>query len=181
MSLWLQAENIQKRLLKFVLKRTMGQFLAEELDLSQLEVSFGLGGGSVNLYHVELKVDALNELLLRPNPSSPADRHLRARVQAGSIASIFLNIPWSDFWNGFFLFYCSVLSYPVLSYPILLYSIFILFCSILSHPILLDYVLSFLFCSISTSILCLFYYSISASARYMSNSVTLLHSSELHP
>lgn len=47
--------TIQKRLLKFLLKRALGQFLAEELDLDNLEIQ--LGEGFVHLKELQLNVE----------------------------------------------------------------------------------------------------------------------------
>jgi hypothetical protein len=98
MSLWSTTQTLQKRLFKFLLKRTMGQFLATELDMDQLNVSLGYHGGEVNLSNVDLKVEALNELLSMADDTEA--RFLRGEVLSGKIGSIKVLIPWRDFWNG---------------------------------------------------------------------------------
>ena len=47
--------SIQKRIFKFLLKRTLGRFLSKEIDLEQLEVQ--LGAGFVQLNDLEINVD----------------------------------------------------------------------------------------------------------------------------
>lgn len=65
-----------KRLLKFVLKRNLKQWIATEIDLDQVEVQ--LGQGSLELREVLLNVDYINQQLvshsLRPI-SSAACQH----------------------------------------------------------------------------------------------------------
>lgn len=52
-----------RRVLKFVLKRSVGRYLQTELDLEQLDVQ--LGSGAVELRSVLLDCDRLNERLVR--------------------------------------------------------------------------------------------------------------------
>ena len=47
--------SIQKRIFKFLLKRTLGRFLSKEIDLEQLEVQ--LGAGFVQLNDLEINVE----------------------------------------------------------------------------------------------------------------------------
>lgn len=54
---------ILKRLLKFVLKRSVGRFLHSEPDLEQLDVQ--LGSGTFELRSVLLNCDAVNAQLVR--------------------------------------------------------------------------------------------------------------------
>ncbi|CAG8650341.1 11792_t:CDS:2, partial [Cetraspora pellucida] len=79
--------TIQKRLLKFLLKRALGQFLAEELDLDNLEVQ--LGNGLIHLKELQLNVDVLNDLV--------AD--LPVVIVDGRIGGIVAKIPWKNIWN----------------------------------------------------------------------------------
>lgn len=51
-----------KRLLKFVLKRNLKQWIATEIDLDQVEVQ--LGQGSLELREVLLNVDYINQQLV---------------------------------------------------------------------------------------------------------------------
>ena len=97
MSWFTGTQTLQKRLFKFLLKRTIGQFLATELDMSQLDVKLGLGGGVLNLSNVELKCEALNELLAPPDAQTPL---IKAKVVSGRIGSITVILPWKDFWKG---------------------------------------------------------------------------------
>jgi autophagy-related protein 2 len=51
-----------KRVLKFVLKRSLGRYLKTELDLEQLEVQ--LGTGTLELRNVLLNTDNVNQQLV---------------------------------------------------------------------------------------------------------------------
>jgi autophagy-related protein 2 len=53
-----------RRLYKFVVKRLIGRFLVDELDLSQLDVR--LRAGTIELHDLELDVDALNRSFSLP-------------------------------------------------------------------------------------------------------------------
>ncbi|XP_011270033.1 hypothetical protein CAOG_08461 [Capsaspora owczarzaki ATCC 30864] len=81
-------DALQKRVLKFLLKRTVGQFLASELQLDQVDVQ--LGDGRVHLHNLALDVDSLNQQV--------AD--LPFRITHGSIGTIRASIPWKDIWRG---------------------------------------------------------------------------------
>ncbi|CAG8714208.1 13349_t:CDS:2 [Funneliformis caledonium] len=83
--------TIQKRLLKFLLKRALGQFLAEELDLDNLEVQFG--EGLVQLKELQLNVEVLNDLV--------AD--LPVVITDGKIGGIIAKIPWKNIWKSDFV------------------------------------------------------------------------------
>lgn len=52
---WTIPITLQKRILKFVLKKTIGQFLATELDLVHLDVQ--LGRVHVGLRNLDLNVE----------------------------------------------------------------------------------------------------------------------------
>jgi len=54
-SSWSIPVTLQKRLLKFLLKRAVGQFLSSELDLDNLDLE--LGKGQVVLRDLDLNVD----------------------------------------------------------------------------------------------------------------------------
>jgi hypothetical protein len=51
---WAMPAALQKRLVKFLLKRAVGQFLRDELDLDHLDVQ--LGQGVVQLRELALNV-----------------------------------------------------------------------------------------------------------------------------
>ncbi|RIA97429.1 hypothetical protein C1645_280628 [Glomus cerebriforme] len=78
--------TIQKRLLKFLLKKALGQFLAEDIDLD-LEVQ--LGKGLLHLKELQLNVEVLNDLVV----------DLPVVITDGKIGGIVANIPWKNIWN----------------------------------------------------------------------------------
>ncbi|RIB23489.1 hypothetical protein C2G38_843653 [Gigaspora rosea] len=79
--------TIQKRLLKFLLKKALGQFLAEELDLDNLDVQ--LGNGLIHLKELQLNVEVLNDLVA----------NLPVVIVDGRIGGIVAKIPWKNIWN----------------------------------------------------------------------------------
>eukprot|EP00158_Paraphelidium_tribonemae_P009600 Partr_v1_DN28907_c2_g1_i7_m25882 putative Autophagy related len=81
-------QSIQKRLIKFLLKRTIGPLMQYELDLDQLEVE--LGNGRVQLTDLHMSPAALNSFL---PPSFPL------RLSEGTISSIAVSIPWMNIWS----------------------------------------------------------------------------------
>ncbi|CAI2167831.1 9475_t:CDS:10 [Funneliformis geosporum] len=83
--------TIQKRLLKFLLKRALGQFLAEELDLDNLEVQ--LGEGLLQLKELQLNVEVLNDLVT----------DLPVVITDGKIGGIIAKIPWKNIWKSDFV------------------------------------------------------------------------------
>ncbi|KAJ3044561.1 autophagy- protein 2, partial [Rhizophlyctis rosea] len=92
-SLWpfstrLIPQSLQKRLMKFLLKRAIGQFLATELDLANLDVE--LGEGRVVLKDLELNIDLLNDLAV----------DLPFVITDGRISAITATVPWKDIWSG---------------------------------------------------------------------------------
>jgi autophagy-related protein 2 len=52
-----------RRVLKFVLKRSVGRYLQNDLDLEQLDVQ--LGTGAIELRNALLNCDSINERLVR--------------------------------------------------------------------------------------------------------------------
>ena len=48
-------DALQKRVVKFLLKRTVGQFLASEIELDQVDVQ--LGDGRIHLHNLALDVE----------------------------------------------------------------------------------------------------------------------------
>ncbi|KAL8143574.1 hypothetical protein V2J09_016606 [Rumex salicifolius] len=73
-----------RRICKFLLKKKLGQFILGEIDLEQLDVQ--LTAGIIHLYDLALNVDYINHELGCKTP---------IRVQAGSIHSLLLQLPWS--------------------------------------------------------------------------------------
>ncbi|KAJ2628565.1 autophagy- protein 2, partial [Coemansia sp. RSA 1290] len=55
---WAVSNSLQKRLVKFLLRRTVGQFLKTELDDENLDVQ--LSGGQLRLRNVELSEEAIS-------------------------------------------------------------------------------------------------------------------------
>ncbi|KAJ1728781.1 autophagy- protein 2, partial [Coemansia biformis] len=74
---WADSNSLQKRLVKFLLRRTVGQFLKTELDDENLDVQ--LSGGQ-----------ALND----------AVSGLPVVVDSGSIGLISVSVPWTQLWTG---------------------------------------------------------------------------------
>jgi hypothetical protein len=102
---YLLSGGLSRRLAKFVIKRTVGQFLENELDLDQLEVNIGTGSFTVS--NVALNVAAMNELLV----DTPF------QMTSGSIQKIELTIPWNDMWGGWpFSFSFSFSSFLLCSF-----------------------------------------------------------------
>ncbi|KAJ1960613.1 autophagy- protein 2, partial [Dispira parvispora] len=86
---WAVPAALQKRLVKFLLKRALGQFLQEDLEHNE-ELDIQLGNGQVVLRNVHLNSDVFNDLC----------QTLPFRVQEGIIGSIQVSIPWSNLWSG---------------------------------------------------------------------------------
>ncbi|GBC00239.1 hypothetical protein RclHR1_00380007 [Rhizophagus clarus] len=78
--------TIQKRLLKFLLKRALGQFLAEDIDL---DLDVQLSQGLLRLKELKLNVEVLNDLV----------KDLPVVITDGKIGDIVANIPWKNIWN----------------------------------------------------------------------------------
>ncbi|KNE69195.1 hypothetical protein AMAG_13587 [Allomyces macrogynus ATCC 38327] len=76
---------LQKRLVKFLLKRMLGKFLQHDLNLAQVDVSMGTTGTLI-LRDLHLNVDAVNALI--------EDEPFMA--VAGSIATVRIVVPWMD-------------------------------------------------------------------------------------
>ncbi|KAI8389478.1 hypothetical protein BD560DRAFT_486118 [Blakeslea trispora] len=75
--------NIQKRLYKFVLRRLIGQFLENELDLENFDI--GLASGNMELRDLSVNKEFVNKML--------ADTPFM--LEEGKITSITACIPWS--------------------------------------------------------------------------------------
>ncbi|RKO90581.1 hypothetical protein BDK51DRAFT_48267 [Blyttiomyces helicus] len=83
--------SLQKRLVRFLLKRAIGQFLAKDninMNLDSLDLHWS--SGKVSLQNLDLDRDALNDLV--------AD--LPLVITSGRIAKITVTIPWKDLWAG---------------------------------------------------------------------------------
>ncbi|CAO3665912.1 unnamed protein product [Umbelopsis ramanniana] len=80
--------NIQKRLYKFLLRKSIGQFLAQELDFENFDVE--LVNGCIELRDLDLNLEVLDEILA-DTPFS---------ITEGHIGGITASLPWSNFWSG---------------------------------------------------------------------------------
>ncbi|KAJ2450364.1 autophagy- protein 2 [Coemansia sp. RSA 2336] len=85
---WAVSNSLQKRLVKFLLRRTVGQFLKTELDDENLDVQ--LSGGQLRLRNVELSEEALNDAIVG----------LPIVVDSGAIGLISVSVPWTQLWTG---------------------------------------------------------------------------------
>ncbi|KAJ2850153.1 autophagy- protein 2 [Coemansia brasiliensis] len=91
---WAVSNSLQKRLVKFLLRRTVGQFLKTELDDENLDVQ--LSGGQLRLRNVELSEEAsINSTAL-----NDAIAGLPIVVDSGAIGLISVSIPWTQLWTG---------------------------------------------------------------------------------
>ncbi|GLT37479.1 hypothetical protein SLA2020_117940 [Shorea laevis] len=72
-----------KRLFKFLLKKTLGQFILGEIDLEQLDVQ--LSNGTVQLSDLALNVDYLNSMF---------GAAASMVIKEGSIGSLLVKMPW---------------------------------------------------------------------------------------
>ncbi|KAJ1917123.1 autophagy- protein 2 [Mycoemilia scoparia] len=89
------SNSLQKRLVKFLLRRTVGQFLKEnEINLEDLDVQ--LGNGHFELRNVALNEDALTDLM----------SDIPIVIHGGRIGKIHIKIPWSKLWTG----HCEVVA-----------------------------------------------------------------------
>ncbi|KAJ1813307.1 autophagy- protein 2, partial [Coemansia sp. RSA 2598] len=79
---WAVSNSLQKRLVKFLLRRTVGQFLKAELDDENLDVQ--LSGGQLRLKNVQLSEEA----------------RLPVVVSSGTIGVISVSVPWTQLWTG---------------------------------------------------------------------------------
>ncbi|KAJ2157873.1 autophagy- protein 2 [Coemansia sp. RSA 552] len=89
---WIASNSLQKRLVKFLLRRTVGQFLKTELDDENLDVQ--LSGGHVRLRDVELSEEASSTAL------NDAIAGLPVIVDSGAIGRISVSVPWTQLWTG---------------------------------------------------------------------------------
>ncbi|KAI8990792.1 hypothetical protein BDF20DRAFT_2784 [Mycotypha africana] len=80
--------NIQKRLYKFVLRKAIGQFLQNELDLEHFDIA--LLNGSVELRDLDLNLLFINKLIW----DTPFT------LEKGRVSSISVSIPWSKLLSG---------------------------------------------------------------------------------
>ncbi|KAK9721882.1 autophagy- protein 2 [Basidiobolus ranarum] len=85
---WTLPATLQKRLVKFLLKRAIGQFLLEELDIDNLDIQ--LGTGFVQLKELQLNTEVLNDLI----------SDLPITITHGKIGGITVQVPWKDIWSG---------------------------------------------------------------------------------
>ncbi|KAI8978090.1 hypothetical protein BDB01DRAFT_852630 [Pilobolus umbonatus] len=80
--------NIQKRLYKFLLRKALGQFLENDLDLHNFDIE--LVNGSVELRDLNLNLQTLNDLL----------GDVPLILEEGKVACISASLPWANFWSG---------------------------------------------------------------------------------
>ncbi|ETS60986.1 hypothetical protein PaG_04917 [Moesziomyces aphidis] len=81
--------NLQKRILSYLLKRTLGHFVdGGQLDPTQLDA--GIGSGRIEIRDIELDAAALNQRLA----------HLPVSAASGRIAKILIQLPVPNFWSG---------------------------------------------------------------------------------
>ncbi|CDR87668.1 related to APG2-required for sporulation [Sporisorium scitamineum] len=82
--------NLQKRILSYLLKRTLGHLVdGGQLDLAQIDA--GIGSGRIEVRNVQLDAQAINRRI----PSS-----LPIALVAGQIGSILIQLPVPNFWSG---------------------------------------------------------------------------------
>ncbi|KAJ1972800.1 autophagy- protein 2 [Dimargaris xerosporica] len=86
---WAIPASLQKRLVKFLLKRAIGQFVQEDLETTE-HLDIQLSDGRVVLQQLHLNTQILNEVC----------QGLPVRVQEGVIGTISVRIPWSNLWTG---------------------------------------------------------------------------------
>ncbi|KAJ2422496.1 autophagy- protein 2, partial [Coemansia sp. RSA 2531] len=79
---WAVSNTLQKRLVKFLLRRTIGQFLKTELDDEHLDVQ--LSSGQLRLKNVELSEEA----------------RLPIYVRSGVVGTVLVSVPWTQLWTG---------------------------------------------------------------------------------
>lgn len=81
--------NLQKRLLSYILKRTLGHLVkGGQLDLDQIDA--GIGSGRVEIRNVQLDAQAVQNLL----PELPVS------FQTGEIGRISVQLPLPNIWSG---------------------------------------------------------------------------------
>ncbi|KAJ2744885.1 autophagy- protein 2 [Coemansia sp. BCRC 34301] len=80
---WAVSNTLQKRLVKFLLRRTVGQFLKTELDDEHLDVQ--LSSGQLRLKNVELSEEATG---------------LPVSVRSGVVGTVLVSVPWTQLWTG---------------------------------------------------------------------------------
>jgi len=81
--------NVQKRLLRFILKRTIGEFLLnKDFNLDQLDVE--LTNGLLQLQDLALDVNHLNGFLI----------DFPVALIYGNVDKIQMRFPWSNLWTG---------------------------------------------------------------------------------
>lgn len=81
--------NLQKRILSYLLKRTLGHLVdGGQLDLAQIDA--GIGSGRIEVRNVQLNADAIHSRL----PSLPIT------FVSGQIGKILIQLPVPNFWSG---------------------------------------------------------------------------------
>ncbi len=81
--------NLQKRILSYLLKRTLGHLVdGGHLDLAQIDA--GIGSGRIEVRNIQLHAEAINRQL----PSIPFT------LVSGEIGRILIQLPVPNFWSG---------------------------------------------------------------------------------
>jgi hypothetical protein len=103
--------NIQKRLYKFLLRKSIGRFLAQELDFENFDVE--LVNGCIELRDLDLNLEVSHALtfylrvvlifivffnFLQVLDEILADTPFS--ITEGHIGGITASLPWSNFWSG---------------------------------------------------------------------------------
>ncbi|KAJ2388292.1 autophagy- protein 2, partial [Coemansia sp. RSA 2611] len=95
---WVATNSLQKRLVKFLLRRTVGQFLKTELDDENLDVQ--LSGGQLRLRNIELSEEASAYGSRGCSALNDAIAGLPVEVGSGTIGLISVSVPWTQLWTG---------------------------------------------------------------------------------
>uniref|UniRef100_V5EVI6 Autophagy-related protein 2 n=1 Tax=Kalmanozyma brasiliensis (strain GHG001) TaxID=1365824 RepID=V5EVI6_KALBG len=81
--------NLQKRILSYLLKRTLGHLVdGGQLDLAQIDA--GIGSGRIEIHNVRLDAEAINRRL----------SSLPIAFVEGQIGRILIQLPVPNFWSG---------------------------------------------------------------------------------
>ncbi|KAI8849013.1 hypothetical protein BC829DRAFT_392668 [Chytridium lagenaria] len=82
--------SLQKRVVLFLLRRAMGQFLDRDLDAENMDVQ--LGKGQVVLRDLGLNLPVINNML--------EVNKIPVVLSFGCIKEISVNVPWNNLWSG---------------------------------------------------------------------------------
>jgi hypothetical protein len=105
--------NIQKRLYKFLLRKSIGRFLAQDLDFENFDVE--LVNGCIELRDLDLNLEvefgcfiplfgSVPLYIIMPSPLLQVLDELISdspfSIIEGHIGGITASLPWSNFWSG---------------------------------------------------------------------------------